>query len=247
MADLPQFSIFGDSHYACLRQAEAEGLADLSGVELEYWGHVGSGFRFLQVRDGAVHPGDDKVARSFARFNAKRRLVLPAADFDAILVMGARVYVWRLFIGVLRALESGPFLSQGLMRRMLVDGFRCQLGYQVTAGLAATGTARIFLAPIAYYTENPEVLGELVTPGMQRLIPERLPEFWRILQEAAAEDGIDLVPQPEETVTQGIFTGAGYAVADHLAKADYEHRNAKYGAVILSRVMPVVRNLARRG
>ena len=121
MADLPQFCIFGDSHYACLRQAEAEGLADLSGIELEYWGHVGSGFRFLEVRDGAVQPGDDKVARSFARFNAKRRLVLPAADFDGILVMGARVYVWRLFVAVLRALESGSFLSQGLMRQMLVD------------------------------------------------------------------------------------------------------------------------------
>jgi hypothetical protein len=103
------------------------------------------------------------------------------------------------------------------------------------------------LAPVAYYTENPAVLSELVSPGMQRLIPERLPEFWRILQEAAAEDGIDLVPQPDETVTQGIFTGAEYAVADHLAKADYEHRNAKYGSVILSRVMPMARSLARRG
>jgi hypothetical protein len=247
MTDLPRLCIFGDSHYACLRQAEAEGLADLSGVELEYWGHVGSGFRFLQVRDGAVHPGDDKVARSFARFNARRRLVLPAADFDGILVMGARVYVWRLFVAVLRALESGPFLSQGLMRRMLVDGFRCQVGYQVTAGLAATRTARIFLAPVAHYTENPAVLAELVTPGMQALIPYRLPEFWRILQAAAAEDGIELLPQPEETVTDGIFTKAEYAVADHLVKGDYEHRNARYGAVILSRVMPRARGLVRRG
>ena len=26
MADLPRFCIFGDSHYACLKQAEVQGL-----------------------------------------------------------------------------------------------------------------------------------------------------------------------------------------------------------------------------
>ncbi len=247
MADLPRFCIFGDSHYACLRQAEVQGLADLSGVELEYWGHVGARFRFLQVRDGVIHPGDDTVARSFARFNAKRRLVLPAEEFDAILVMGARVYVWRLFLRVLRSLTEGPFLSQGLMRRVLVDGFRCQVGYELTAGLASTGTARVLLSPVAYYTANPEHFAALITPEMGALIPDMVPEFWRILREVTADDGVLLLPQPEGTVTQGLFTDEAYAVDDHVAKRDYEHRNAAYGAEVLAQVMPVVRSLPRRG
>ena len=63
MADLPRLCIFGDSHYACLKQAEVQGLVDVSGVDLEYWGHVGGRFRYLEVRDGAIHPIDDFTAR----------------------------------------------------------------------------------------------------------------------------------------------------------------------------------------
>ena len=36
MADgLPRFCIFGDSHYACLKQAEVQGLVDVSGASVE--------------------------------------------------------------------------------------------------------------------------------------------------------------------------------------------------------------------
>jgi hypothetical protein len=244
---LPRFCIFGDSHYACLKQAEVQGLVDVSGVELEYWGHVGGRFRYLEFREGAVHPVDEFTARRFAKFNAKGRMTLPAADFDMILVMGARVYVWRLFHQVLRALAHGPFLSQGLARRILTDGLRGQAGYHFAAGLASTGTARVLLSPIAYYTADPERFDQAITPEMAALVRDRVPEFWGILHAVAARDGITLIPQPEETVVEGMFTDPAYAVADHVAKRDYEHHNASYGAQILSRVMPMARNMARRG
>ena len=41
-------------------------------------------------------------------------------------------------------------------------------------------------------------------------------------------------------------TDEAYAVAGHVAKKDYEHHNAAYGAVILSRVMDMVRTVPRR-
>lgn len=247
MADMPRLCIFGDSHYACLKQAELQGLADVSGVELEYWGHVGGRFRHLEFRDGAVHPMDDFTARRFARFNAKGRTSLPAADFDVILVMGARVYVWKLFHQVLQTLAQGPFLSQGLQRRILTDGLRGQRGYRLAAGLASTGTARVLLAPIAYYTGDPGRFAAAMAPEMAALTAERVPGFWRIMEEAAAEDGITLLRQPEATVSQGMFTDVRYAVEGHLAKQDFEHHNAAYGAAVLEEAMPVVRRLAAAG
>ena len=169
MADLPRLCIFGDSHYACLKQAEVQGLVDVSGVDLEYWGHVGGRFRYLEFRDGAVHPVDDFTARRFAKFNAKGREFLPARDFDTIHVTGARVYVWKLFHQVLRGLTQGPFLSSGLARRILTDGLRGQAGYQLSAGLASTGTARVVLSPIAYYTADLDRFADVVTPEMAAL------------------------------------------------------------------------------
>lgn len=243
MADLPRLCIFGDSHYACLKQAEVQGLVDVSGVDLEYWGHVGGRFRYLEVRDGAVHPLDEFTARRFAKFNSKGRMFLPAAEFDVIHVTGARVYVWRLFHQLLRGMAQGPFLSSGLARRILTDGLRGQAGYRLAAGLAATGTARVLLSPVAYYTADPDRFADVLAPAIPELIREQVPRFWAILEEVAAEDGIQLLRQPEETVTAGLFTDPAYAVAGHVEKRDFEHRNAAYGALILDRAV----RLARQG
>lgn len=244
---LPRLCIFGDSHYACLKQAEVQGLVDVSGVDLEYWGHVGGRFRFLEFRDKAIHPVDEFTAQRFAKFNAKGRTFLSPADFDVILVMGARVYVWRMFLQVLSGLASGPLLSKGLQRRILTDGLRGQQGYRLAQGLASTGTARILLSPIAYYTGDAKRAERYLPEPIAALVPEMVPEFWRILEAAAAEDGIQILRQPEETVTHGLFTDTAYAVADHVAKKDYEHHNARYGASLLPRVMNIVRQTHRRG
>lgn len=240
MPDRPRLCVFGDSHYACIRQADALGMVETGSVELEYWGNVGARFRYLDFRDGAIHPPDEALANRFAKFNAKGRTFLPAAAFDAILVMGARVYPWRVFFRLLQTLTEGPFVSEGLQRRILADGLRAYHGYRLAAGLASTGTARILLAPVAYYTDNPERFSALVTPDMARLMEERMAWFWEVMSEAAAGDGITLIRQPDETVVARMFTDPAYAVADHVAKADYEHRNPAYGALILSRALSLL-------
>jgi hypothetical protein len=243
---LPRLCIFGDSHYACLKQAEMQGLVDVSGVELEYWGHVGGRFRYLAFRDGAIHPIDDFTAMRFAKFNVKGRTFLAAADFDVILVMGARIYLWRLFQGLLQALSSGPLVSSGLVRRILTDGLRGQAGYRLASGLARTGTARVLLAPIAFHTANEARFAGMITPEMAAILPERLPVFWRILHEVTAEDGITIIQQPAETMVDGLFTDPAFAVEGYLEKQDFEHHNLAYGAVILREAMPLVRQVARR-
>lgn len=241
MSDLPRFAIFGDSHYACLKQAELLGLVDMSGAEVEHWGHVGGRFLHLEFRDGAVHPTDEFTARRFAKFNEKGRTFLPAADFDVVLVMGARSYVLHPFQIILAAAAHGPFMSAGLQRRVVADSLRRQIGYQFAAGLAAEGQARVIMTPTSFPTER----AERPQPDFVAR-PEARAEIWQFAREAAAEDGIDLIAQPEETVVNGLFTSAAYAVEEHERKKDYAHRNAAYGALILERAMQIVRQTARR-
>jgi hypothetical protein len=243
---LPRLCIFGDSHFACLKQAELQGLVDVSDLEIEHWGHVGGRFMHLELRDGAIHPKDELTARRFAKFNEKSRTFLPAADFEAILVMGARSYVLAPFQLILRARYHGPFLSTGLKRRIIGDSLHKQFGYNFALGLAATRTARVFLAPTSFPTEGLPNAVPFVTPEMALSGPEARAEIWDLATEKAAEDGITLVPQPEETVVQGMMTSPAYAVDDHVGKNDYAHRNAAYGALILSRVADIVRGIPRR-
>jgi hypothetical protein len=241
----PRFCVFGDSHYACLKQAETAGLVDASGVELEYWGHVGGRFLFLEAREGAVHPTDDFTARRFAKFNARGRTFLPAADFDCILVMGARCYSVGMFQMLARAACHGPFVSAGLRRRILADGLHRQLGYRLAQGLAASGTARVLLAPTSFPTLGHET-GRAMTPEMMALGPEFRAEVWEAAIAAAAEDGITLIPQPDQTVAAGLFTAPEFAVDNHLQKQDFAHRNAAYGALILDHALAVARTCPRR-
>jgi hypothetical protein len=243
--DLPRVCVFGDSHYACLKQAEVQGLADVSGLDLEYWGHVGTRFRHLAFRDGAIHPTDDFTARRFAKFNARGRMFLPAADFDAILVMGARVYVGPVMLAVMHARCHGPFVSSGLMRRMLTGRLHGQAGYKLAAGLARTGRAQVLLAPVAFPTENPLPKPPLLTPEVTALGPDLRAEMWQILTDAAAEDGVTLLPQPEDSVTDACCTRAAFAVDGHVAKKDYEHKNPAYGALIWTAALPILRQVPR--
>jgi hypothetical protein len=247
MADgLPRFCIFGDSHYACLKQAENQGLVDISGVELEHWGHVGGRFLNLEHRDGVIHPKDEFTAKRFAKFNEKGRAFLPAADFDVILVMGARTYVTGLIGQMLRWGRKGGFASRGLKTRHAKDHLHRQLGYKLALGLAETNTAHVLMAPTSFPTARtgPDAPP---SPDAALVSAEDRGDIWRILQEAAAMDGITLVPQPEATVTEGLCTSTDFAVADHVSKRDYVHRNAAYGALILAEVMPIVRGISRRG
>jgi hypothetical protein len=85
-----------------------------------------------------------------------------------------------------------------------------------------------------------------ITPKTQRVWRRLFRPRSRVLEDAAAEDGITLLRQPEETVVHGLFTGVDYAVDDHVRKQDFEHHNAAFGAAVLAQVMPIVRSVARR-
>ncbi len=237
---LPRLAIFGDSHYACLRQAHGQGLIDPAGVEIEYWGHVGKRFRFLSCQGGAIVPDDDYTAQRFAKFNEKGRTFLPAADFDMIFFMSCRIDLTALFQTLLGARRSGPFLSSGLQARMAADRLAEQRLYTYAKALAETRTARIVLAPVTFPTLGYAGMVPPVPDAVHRATAEDRAAIWQMLADKAASDGITLLPQPEETIASGIFTHPDYAIADYEALDDHAHRNAAYGALIYRRVLALL-------
>ena len=237
---VPRLVIFGDSHYACLKQAQIRRLVDLSSVEAEYWGHVGGRFRYLEFRDGAIHPTDDFTAHRFAKFNEKGRLFLPAADFDVILVAGARTYLARSFLGLLRCHAHGPFVSRGLQRRILTDHLHGQTGFRLGRCLAATGGPQVLLSPIAFYTESDAGRAEM-TPDMAQIAPDIVPQLWEEVARITEDAGMTLIPQPPDSISDWLWTKVDHAVPDHLAKQDFEHHNASYGALVLAAALARIR------
>jgi hypothetical protein len=239
VARAPRLAVFGDSHYACLRRAHGLGIVDVSGIDLEYWGHVGGRFNFLEFRDGAIHPTDDYTAHRFAKFNAKSRRCLPAADFDMVLCVGSRTHMGPLFREFLSIGASGPFITSGLKKRMIRDHLHTRIGYRLARGLASVGQAKIVMSAVAFPTFNPAV----ATPDSVRTssASDRA-AIWQMVVEVAAADGITLIPQPDDTVVDGVFTKPDYAVDDYIAKNDFAHHNPAYGALIYARALAILRD-----
>lgn len=237
----PRLCVFGDSHYACIRMAHGRGLVDLSGMEVEYWGHVGRRFNFLECRDGVIFPKDDYTAQRFAKFNEKGRTSLPASDFDVILFAGARLDVTDLMISLLTARVAGQFLSSGLRHRMARDRLHGLMAYQFAQDFAAHAEALVVLAPVSFPTLGFAKRPAAVVDPLRDCTAADRAEVWALLVETAAEDGLLLIPQPEETVVDGVFTDPAYAVEGYLDHGDYAHRNAAYGAAVMAQVLDLMR------
>ena len=229
--------LFGDSHLACLKLALNEGLVDTDGWDIEFWGADGPRFRKLSLADGRIHarPGArDRVAQ----INRAGRRSIGPGDFDAVLFMGVRLRTLELFAPRLhRARQPGGHGSRAACIAEAVDWMTPKRCYRYAASFAASGQTRVLMAPATFPTQGigPDPLTDW---PMARLAtaPDRA-AIWADLVAVAADDGITLLPQPDRTVVDGVFTRPDHAVAGAADLGDAVHRNGVYGALLLGRVL----------
>jgi hypothetical protein len=235
--------VFGDSHFACVKMAVDEGLVDLGGFDVEFWGNLGTQFRHLTWRNDQIEPLDDFTAGRFAKTNVHGRKVLDAKDFDVIFFMGCRIDIYRLFPEALhRRRTPEQHLSSGVETRWFTDFIRRQPPFQFAQGFAAQGQAQVFAAPVSFDTEGfDETIPDDFAAAREATETDRA-ALWQTIREIMAEDGVILVPQPEETVVSGCCTDPRFAVAKYKERNDRTHKNSQYGALILNRVLDGLRN-----
>lgn len=234
--------VFGDSHFICTRQAFEGGLVDATGGDIEFWGNAGAQFRHLAWRNDRIEPLDDYTAGRFAKTNRHGRRTLTAADFDMVLFMGCRVDLYRLFPELLHRRRTGDQrLSPGVERRWIHDFLHRLQPYHFARNSAASADSRVVLAPISFDTAG---FDETIPPQFaeaRNAQPQEREAVWHVVQEITRTDGIELLRQPDETVIDGCCTDPGYAVQNHLERNDRTHKNAQYGARILTTALDMLR------
>lgn len=230
-------AIFGDSHYACLRLAHGQGLVDLSALDLEYWGHVGKRFRFLEYREGAIHPLDEMTAQRFAKFNDKGRRFLPASDFDEIVFIGCRIDIARVFMGLIDAHMQGLYLSIALRQEMVRHRLHELAAYRMAVQMAALGQARIWLHPISMFGQGTQHYDSFITPAMRLATPAAREAVWQVFAQVMAQDGINLLRQLDHSYADGVFTDRAYLIDGYAEMNDYTHRTASYGALVWGQIL----------
>ncbi len=226
--------IFGDSHFVALRRAVDEGLVEMPGFELVWRGHAGHRFRQIEFRGSVIEATDEATAAKFSRSKGCGREIVDSRKFDVVLFAGCRLTIANVFADILNADRTpGSFYSSGLKRdivRWCLEGFKT---YQFAQKFAQIGHARILFAPVSFPTSGGEKAMRADCPAAYSATKAERDAIWQIFHDTMEEDGIELIVQPEVTVTQGCLTDPKFGVDGYIEKNDHTHKNAAYGALVL--------------
>ncbi|MFD1344314.1 hypothetical protein [Litorisediminicola beolgyonensis] len=229
LPDRPRLCILGDSHLSAPKRALDAGHALGQRFEVELFGAPGSAFRKIDYVDGLFRCRDTETEEMVLKVNGQRR-ELPIDAFDALLIYGARLSSPRFFLPVLEALASPDHAMSAALLDLQVRRFLSSFRTITAArAIAALGRHRVYVAPTPLYawTEDPaHRSAELIQrhPGARLAEPAHRDRARALLCDAAAAEGVTLLFQPEDTITEGAFTHARWQ--QH--PGDPLHMNAEF-------------------
>lgn len=241
---------FGDSQMGSLRHALRDNLTTVpDGAEVEFWGATGPSFRLIDWRQGAIR-AKDRALEMALTINGNGREALRPQDFDTVIFYGARYRVTEFFGPYLNWMdEHGHAPSRAVLEASARMFAECTRAYRMARNLAEAGCQVIYV-PAPFYTEGVNDIEAKNRffghyPRAANATAEQRATLWSALGAIAAQDGITLVPQPDDTVTRGALTLNAFACDDAAEAGDTGHKSPAFAARWMQDVWPLVRPLAK--
>lgn len=241
--------ILGDSQLGSVRHALTQGLTTPpDGAEVEFWGAGGPSFRLIDWRKGAIR-ATGKALETALSINGQGRDHISPGDFDCVIFYGARLRTAEFFGPYAHwAAEHGHLPSAAVLQAAARDFMIRARPYRLAGLLAAKGCAAVFV-PSPFYTKGVTDMaarGRFFDhyPGADRLSAQHRSALWAAMQAVAAADGVTLVPQPDETVTDGVLTREEFAVEGAVESGDNGHKSPAFAARWMADVWPLTQQQA---
>ena len=230
--------IFGDSHIASAKRALDHGLLDLPDHEIEFWGATGPAFRAFSVKDGVLVAGPKARAVAMT-VSSRARETLAMDEVDIVMFYGARLRMVQFFAPYIQRVRCGTgWPSAAVLQAAARTFLMSTRAYRDAAELAAQGKAKIMFLP--GYLPNAEIFPFDHYPDYISGNPLAVEAaeadrsyLWSTFVNLAAADGVILVPQPEDTVVNGIFTKAEFAAAGAKENGDPGHKSPEFAAMMI--------------
>lgn len=157
------------------------------------------------------------------------------------LFMGARLRVGEFLADFFhRLLEDTGYLSRAVALRVAETWLNKTRSYRYAKELASTGGATIMYFPTPLLTAGLDDAETSFTESERRRFRQILDFGWHSLSDAARADGINLIRQPEATITGGLQTLPEFGCANYLDRNDPVHKSAAFGAKVLDRAIGLV-------
>ena len=235
----PRLCLIGDSHLGSVRLAETGGLVDFSSYEVEYWGAACPSFRGLMLQDDRMVVRGADAQEDFARINGTGRTSVGPQDFDEFLLFGCRVSSSKFF-GRYFQWKYGAkgWQSRAVLMRSAHIFLASSRVYWMGVIFAQKYGAKVSCIPESLITAN---VVDHTRPGYfldkhpdsVNATAEDRAWLWNVLVTAAAEDGVTLIPQPDETVVGGVFTDPCFARDGAFENEDADHKSPEFAEIML--------------
>lgn len=233
--------VFGDSNIAAVRHAYDAGLLSFEGYEVEFWGAAGPEYRHIHYNNGALRPMKPEAKKQVLMVNGHGREVLRPDDFDVFVFYGVRLRLAEFFSAYLDLLlDPERAVSEAALARAAAQFLQERRAVRMAAMMKADGAKRIVFVyagfPCWGVVDHAEAGGLLESfPRVVEASAALRERLWGALAQAFDALGLELVRQPEETVVQGMFTDAAYAVAGAGESGDAIHKAPGYPAKVLEK------------
>jgi hypothetical protein len=227
-----------------------ENLTSLpAGVEVEFWGAAGPVFRQIDWQDGAIRASGDALDMALT-LNGKGRAFIAPDDFDTLVFYGARLRVAEFFGSYLDWIDEN---KQSPSAAVVKAGARMFLNHTRMfriAGKAAAAGCEVIYVPSPFYTDGIRDLSVKsrffhAYPGAEKATSEQRAMLWAALVSVAGDDGITLVPQPEDTIIRGSLTKTEYGRENALEDDDAGHKCPAFAARWMQDVWPLIQPAAK--
>ena len=234
----PTLCIYGDSHLAGIKLALNEKRIDPGAVQIEFWGADGPQFREIHMVDGRMTPTTDAASARVALINANGRKDIGANDFGQYLFVGGRLRSHEYIAPMLNRLRDDiGFLSRAVRLRVLTRWLNGCRSYRTAREFAQSGGARVLFAPASFLNDQVVRESDVAREINENATAEDRGVVWDEMSEAMAADGVELLRQPEITVTRGCLTKLDYAANRVIENRDTVHKNGTYGALVLGEAL----------
>lgn len=243
----------GNSHLAALHLAYTQIDKRPEGIALHFLASGQAGLADIALEQGHIVATSPKTAADFLRFGGRSRI--PLANYDFFLVVGLGFNIFGLeplyreyrCVGLKnwnRDERKRRLVSEAAMRAMIATSLRSSLSVRV-ANLIRQGSDR----PV-YQQAQPRpsktILRQKQWPSLRRAVARGDAQALSTLFEIAASSAClhHYLPQPPETVVDGLLTAAAFTEGAPRLTAnsgslqqqpldDFLHANSAYGARVL--------------
>ncbi|MBU2981018.1 hypothetical protein KO498_04245 [Lentibacter algarum] len=174
------------------------------------------------------------------RVNGNGRKRIAPNDFDVFVFYGVRLRLAEFFAPYLSLLADEDCAVSDAVLRCAADTFlNDRRSVRMAVKFKKAGAARIVFAYAGFpvwgivdQTEEGRILSNypIVTQATEKMRQR----IWNALIAAFESRGLELLHQPEDMITQGMFTKGEYAVEGAVEKQDASHKAPSYAAKLLN-------------